>query len=274
MKIPSSLKDEFPKTVGFSWLFLVGVGFATLAQVTPDTQNELKLGLIYISFTAVGMVILIAFTEGLSKLKPRVFKPLLNVLLFIPKLLQKLYIAILVFLLKPAISKVIENEKAKNLQYTLKRTVNDDDFVDEILDFENLRSLVIQFRPVTNGYWRFGIKFSSTQNFSHTRVEKNFPLWHLAKNDSGNNMWRTYWNENYEHTGDVNVISDYDGSKLSIAIDKKDGLRVVVKDIKGKELLSEKFSLDYHRYGQITAWGDQHDYRISAEIDKRWEKNK
>lgn len=269
MNIPTTLKDKFPYTVGYtSWLIIVGGVSATLAQATPDDQDRLKSVVILIAYFLVGVGIMIFLFELISKLAPGI-KPLLSLLLLIPKLIFKTYVLLLAFILRPVVADILENKITKDSSETLKKLPGQDDsYIDDLLDFDNLRNTKIKFSS-PSAYWRFGIKFSRDINFNPSRLESNYPLYHLAKDEKNNIVYRVYYDENKNQRQNENIVENYDGSPLILEIDEKNGLRITVKDSQGDELKSEKFPINLHKFGKIFAWGDGRDYSVKANIEKR-----
>jgi hypothetical protein len=264
------LRAKFPYTHDLVWAIQTGALFATVSGVlfVAKVPAWMSWSLLVLSLVFFGLELLVFILELLSK----VFSPVksaLKGLRYLLKALSRIYISVLSLFLRPVVEHITESRATKDSTHTLRNLPDhDDSYLNEVLDFEKLRSVQIKLSS-SSAYWRFGIKFSSQAAFTEPRVSSNHPLYHLAKDEQNNIVYRVYYDENENQRQNENLIESYDGSPIIIEIDKKDGLRIVVKNAQGEELISEKYPRELHKYGRVFAWGDRRDYAVTANIEKR-----
>jgi len=265
------LREKFPYTYDLRWSLLYGSPFVALSAALFIVRGDrwyCWAVLALAGFFYIGPCV-IFIGELLADVVPT-FKFIPQGLSLIFRIFGKAYIGLLAVFLRPVVEYIIESKSAKDSNIVLRKMPGQDDsYLEEIIDFEDIKYLKIKISSSSN-YWRFGLKFSLDPNFDPSRLTSNHPLYHLAKDETNNIVYRVYYDQNANQPlSNQNLVENYDGSPLIFEIDKKDGLRIVIKNAQGEELLSEKFELHLHKYAMIFAWGDGREYSVRTNLEKK-----
>lgn len=272
-----ALKEKFPNATSVFGMVTVGLALivagATLTLLTSTSYHFLKVvstPLLYVGIILIVFWAIILIIEFITLFVPT-FKVVMKPILFIPRLLLKIYTALVKFVIRTAVTEILQSKRRLGDQFVLlKRKNGDDDYWDQTLDIKNLSSALFRIKPDDKtDYWRFGVKFSDSRFFKNDRSSVNQPLFHVTKDANDNTLKVHYYDKNSQPCNYPNnnvIIDTYKHEEVSLLLDHKNAkLHVRVMNKNDTVIFEELFDIDDHAYGRILAWGDGHDFKIAVE---------
>lgn len=258
-------KENLPNTFYTSPLLLAGLG---CIQASSEIHALRWVGLAIFAFW-----ILVLMLEVLSKIAP-IFKRLLNILLFIPRIFIRLYVWFVKLFIRRAVLEIVRGpEEHLGDSFVLRKQPNDDDYWGRTLDLKSLEKFEFSVDP-SSDYWRFGFKFSKDSDFPSGRVSPGHPLFHLGRDNQSSGLKVTYYDTRGEAILNESIKRGYRNTPIRLVLDHHNAhLRVRVIDSTGRKntLFEHEYDIDDHAFAQAFAWGDGNDYelRMSYAIQER-----
>lgn len=130
-----------------------------------------------------------------------------------------------------------------------------DDQTGPPINFTNVQTITYRVKPGEGcNMWRFGLKFSSSEEFGQERYSDRYPLWHLTKDHGQDSLYVTYYDENRQSTGNALTQGTYHGDEVAVRADVMGNeLRIRVDGTPGYE---RRFPLATHLHALPSAWAD------------------
>lgn len=145
----------------------------------------------------------------------------------------------------------------------------DDHFYDRIIDLTKV-NLEIRVKAKLGGHWRFGVRFSKTENLP-SRDERHpvlYPLIHLQKEANSDRISITYYDENKKVSEFPTRISEYKNEELVLKIyTNGDEKLLEILDNLRRPIIDNPISVGNQNYCWIFAWADgKNPFEFDAEI--------
>jgi hypothetical protein len=152
---------------------------------------------------------------------------------------------------------------------------------------EDYNSLKITIDPLKTPFWRFGFRFSISQDFplicdnqEHDRHIFNYPFIHVGTGyrdinrewHADNKLTLAYYKAQKKDNSDLTfeeLFADYNNEKIILQFnyDDKDTLQFFVKrGIITSKVVKFTGNFNKYRYYNISAWYDANDFRIATKI--------
>ncbi len=130
-----------------------------------------------------------------------------------------------------------------------------DDQTGPPVNFTETKGIRYRVRPGDgSNMWRFGLRFSTTEEFGPPRFSDGHPLWHLTKNLGQDALYVTYYDESRQASGDALVEGTYHGAEMTVLVDVIESeLRIRVDGNPGYQ---GRFALSTHSHALPSAWAD------------------
>ncbi|SRR6266567_226000 len=138
-----------------------------------------------------------------------------------------------------------------------------EDEVGPSIDFTEQQHVVFRVKPQAN-QWRFGLKFSASDEFATDRFGNGHALWNLQK-DANHDALAASYNDGFSRGHGTDVMETYHDAEVTISIDAaRPNLTVAVEGSPGYR---HTFDLHDHRYALPTAWADGHGFSVKVEFE-------
>ncbi len=181
---------------------------------------------------------------------------------------SRLAVLITLRVLKSIIPALIENK----YNFSLFKQENDDHYWNKLLDLNHFRYIINLIPRGQFNYWRFGIKFSKTEDINTDKRESpNQPIFHFIKNiDQTNLMTRCIGNFiNSTNSQPKLLFSNYNNAQVIFTITKTDDQKVVLT-LSGKTTSNIRNIATLHdfSYAKIFAWGDGNPFELYVTVQE------
>lgn len=162
-----------------------------------------------------------------------------------------------------AASSAVQAAKAPNLA-KWERVFAVEDEVGPVIDFSRQTDVRLRIKPSRGNQWRFGLKFSRSDEFSAGRYSSGYPLWHLLKEQDSNDLGFTYYDELSRGRGAL-LCPGYRDEEISVVVRRIGPRLEVTVDCNPEWSLS--LDARSHRFAQPTAWADGRPFQIKVQLE-------
>ncbi len=181
----------------------------------------------------------------------------------IPALLLAIAIVLNALAIVAAGSAVLSDATTKGLA-KWERAFAVEDAVGPEIDFDKQSEVRLRVKPLRGNQWRFGLKFSRSDEFSSERYAPGYPLWHIQKEQDSDDLAFTYYDELARGKGAL-IWPGYHDEEIAIVI-RRMGSHLVI-NIAGGFGWTGTFDARSHRYAQPTAWADGREFQIKVQLE-------
>jgi hypothetical protein len=160
-------------------------------------------------------------------------------------------------------SAVLSDAKTKGLA-KWERVFAVEDAVGPEIDFDKQTEIRLRVKPLRGNQWRFGLKFSRSDEFSTGRYAPGYPLWHVQKEQESSDLVFTYYDELARGKGAL-IWRGYRDEEIIVVIRRMESQLVIKVD--GGLGWTGAFEARSHRYAQPTAWADGREFQIRVQLE-------
>jgi hypothetical protein len=140
-----------------------------------------------------------------------------------------------------------------------------EDEVGPAIDFAQQGEVRFRVKPLRGNQWRFGLKFSSSDEFAGGRYSPGYPLWHLTKEENQDSLSQTYYDEFARSRGSL-VRRLYHDEEIALTVRRIDDSKLEIS-VDGDPSWAGTFDFRSHRHAQHTAWADGREFLISVQLE-------
>lgn len=179
---------------------------------------------------------------------------------------EKLHNKVLTQLNKVSIEKILfTNQEPPEGKPTI-----DDHYYPNILDLSNYEYEILVVPTAHIEQWRCGIKFSKNTTFPDEteRHQKDYPLFHLEKNENEDVLKVSYYDEKGGNINSPTKITFYEEDKVSIKVIKNQNeVSIDVVDENHESILIEQRKIGNYPHCKLFAWNDtKNTFEIASAI--------
>jgi len=182
---------------------------------------------------------------------------------FVPGLLLGMAVFLNALAIVAAGSAVLSDATTKGLA-RWERVFAVEDAVGPAIDFNKQTEVRLRVKPLRGNQWRFGLKFSRSDEFYSGRYAAGYPLWHVQKEQGSDDLAFTYYDELGRGKGAL-IWPGYNDEEITIVVRRMEPYLVIKVD--GGFGWTGTFEARAHRYAQPTAWADGREFQLKVQLD-------
>src|SRR5712691_7213504 len=182
---------------------------------------------------------------------------------FIPGLLLLVAVLLNAFAIVAAGSAVLSDSTTRGLA-KWERVFAVENAVGPAIDFNKQTEVRLRVKALKGDQWRFGLKFSRSDEFSTGRYASGYPLWQLQKEQDSNDLAFSEYDELARGRGAL-LWPGYRYEEITILI-RRSGSQLVIK-IDELPTWSRMFDARSHRYAQPAAWADGREFQLRVQLE-------
>jgi hypothetical protein len=140
-----------------------------------------------------------------------------------------------------------------------------EDEVGPPIDFARLSEVRFRVKPLRGNQWRFGLKFSSSDEFAAGRYSPGYPLWHLTKDENQDALSQTYYDEFARGRGSL-VRRLYHDDEIAVTVRRIEDSKLAIS-VDGDPGWAGTFDFRSHRHAQPSAWADGREFVVRVQLE-------
>jgi hypothetical protein len=139
-----------------------------------------------------------------------------------------------------------------------------EDEVGPKIDFDKQTEVHLRINARHGTQWRFGLKFSRSEEFAKGRYSSGYPLWQLQKEQDSNDLAFTYYDELGRGRAAL-LCRDQADQAIGVVLKRVEQTLTINVDCNPKHTVT--LDARSHRFGLPTAWADGREFRISVRTE-------